>query len=166
MDEETKVKLRRYRKNIELNGKAMLLVGCWTVLKYFMIICFGDKTIMDLMRVTEEELEEYGAFLTVTFFLIMGIIVLMYVYLGRRAIRYASGKSKRLFFLVFAALFFILTVLGLPGYFIEIKEDLTQIDTILAALFVDITTCFALGDMIYAAIQIKRLSKGTVLSEV
>ena len=166
MDEETKVKLRRYRKNIELNGKAMLLVGSWTVVKYFMIICFSDKTIMDLMGVTEEELEEYGAFVTVTFFLIMGIIVLMYIYLGRRAIKYAKGKSKRLFFLVFAALFLILTVLGLPGYFIEIKEDLTQIDTILAALFVDITTCFALGDMIYAAIQVKRLSKGTVLSEV
>ena len=76
MDEETKVKLRRYRKNIELNGKAMLLVGCWTVVKYFMIICFSDKTIMDLMGVTEEELEEYGVVVSVAFFLIMGIIAM------------------------------------------------------------------------------------------
>ena len=166
MDEETKVKLRRYRKNIELNGKAMLLVGCWTVLKYIMIICFSDKTIMDLMGVTEEELEEYGAVVSVAFFLIMGIIVLMYVYLGGRAIKYAKGKNTKLFFLVFAALFFVLNLLGLPGYFLEIKKDITQIDTVLAALFVDITTSFALGDMIYAAIQVKRLSKGAVLSEV
>ncbi len=166
MDEETKVKLRRYRKNIELNGKAMLLVGCWTVVKYFMIICFSDKTIMDLMEVTEEELEEYGAFVIVTFFLIIGIIVLMYVYLGRRAIRYASGKNTKLFFLLFAALFLVLNLLGLPGYFLEIKKDITQIDTVLAALFVDITTSFALGDMIYSAVQVNRLSKGAVLSEV
>jgi hypothetical protein len=166
MDEEIKVKLRRYRKNIELNGKAMLLIGFWTVAKYFMIICFSDKTVMDLMGVTEEELEEYGIVETVAFFLILGVIFLMYVYLGRRAIIFAKGKKNNVFFLVFAAIFMLLTFAGLPGYFIEIKNDPSQFDTILAALFIDITTCFALGDMIYAAIQVNRLSKGTILSEV
>ncbi|MBR1855516.1 MAG: hypothetical protein IJ803_00390 [Oribacterium sp.] len=166
MDEETKVKLRRYRKNIELNGQAMLLIGLWTILKYIIINYFGDKTVMGLIEVTEEELRLWGGDMYVLLYALLGFMYLMYLYVGREAISFAKGHRKSIVFLIFAGLHWFLLFIGIPGYIIEIKGNLMKLDAILAALIVDIATCYVLGDIIYSVLQVNKLLKGMDLSEV
>ncbi|SFG45807.1 hypothetical protein [Oribacterium sp. WCC10] len=154
--EEITVKIRRYKKNIEVSGRAMLAFAIWSVLKGVITIALGGKTVWELMEVSEADKEELGMLLLIVYFILILIAFLLFVYIGRRAISYARDKHRKKGFLIAAAILLILDFIGIPGYFTTTK-GLENIDTAIASALVDITTCFALFDMIYSAIRIEKL---------
>ena len=88
------------------------------------------------------------------------VLLLVHVYIGRSAIKYAKGKKKSMVFIVFTVLITILMISSIPDYFDPaVSEGPNTGDTDIAAFFVDMTMLFMLFDMLYSAFRLGRLKK-------
>ena len=163
--EEIEVKIRRYKKNMEVSGRAMLAFGIWSVLKAVITVALGGKTVWELMEISEAEREELGMIFLIIYLIIVLLALFLFIFIGRRAISYARDKHRKKGFLILAAVLLVLDFIGIPGYFTMVK-GLDNIDTVIASALVDITTCVALFDMIYSAIRIEKLSAGREMTDL
>ena len=165
MDDEVKARIRKYNRNIEISGSAVILYSIWAVIKFIVPILLGDEALHEVLGLEPEvyeELKEYFYFIIPVLF---GITLIIYYYVGRSAIKFARGKKKRKIFALVAVLLLINTVTYFPAYYEEFKNftDYADIDTVIASLLVDITLTFILFDMIYSTFMVNRLKKAEAI---
>ncbi len=161
-DNEIKAALARYRKNIEISGKAMIVFAVWSIGKMLLPFLLGQQGLKETFGIIDPEAEKYMAAIIITDIVIFALILLFYTRLGGGAIRYAAGKSNQKGFFVRAVILMIITVAGLPLYFLlpdfaVVGE--TMGNTLVTALLLDGTTSLALGDMIYSTIRMEKIRK-------
>lgn len=162
MDEETSVRIRRYNKNIEVSGRAVMFFGVWGFLKSAIVI-FKDPQISGMIRdeassLTNEDRTLFMIFFTILMGIVMAAIFLLYFFIGRGAVQFARGEKNSRVFLFFAVVLFVLTAIFLPSYFMD-SSNRGGIDSSFYSFLIDLATCFMLFDMVHSAFMIKRISR-------
>ena len=163
MDEtEIKAALAKYRKNIEISGKAMIVFAIWSLAKILLPFILGQQGLKETFGIIDPEDEEYMVLIIITDIVLLAALLLFYARLGGGAILYATGRRDKKGFFVRAVILMIATLAGLPLYFFLpdfYALDETMGDTLFTALLMDLTTILALGDMIYSTIRMEKIRK-------
>ena len=87
--------IRKYRKNIEVSGLALIIIGAWSVLKTVLTLLLGAKSFQELIDVTDSEMEEYRVVYIVTMIVIYAVALLFFLYLGTSAVKFSAGRNKK-----------------------------------------------------------------------
>ncbi|WP_026661562.1 hypothetical protein [Butyrivibrio proteoclasticus] len=170
MDDEIRAQLRKYNSNISISGVFIILYSLWIAIKFYLSIAFGPESFRDYFEMSESEYQEARFILIFVFGFFLFIAILFHVRIGLGGIRfgqlYASssssllgkkGKIKKKGFIIWAIIYFVLTVMSLPSDFIGLR-DIDTIDTAIATLILDITLSFLLFDMIYSAYKVIKIN--------
>ena len=158
MSTDTSAAIRRYKKNIEISGIALFIIGVWSVLKFLITVMMGSQSLQDVLQVSDAEMEKYRGVYIVALMIMFALFMLLYLYIARSAIYYANGKKKKKTFMYFAAVLGILSLIGIPFYFVS-EDVLKNIDMIIASIMVALSTCFLIFDMLYSSVMMKKLKK-------
>ncbi|SFD09000.1 hypothetical protein [Butyrivibrio sp. YAB3001] len=156
MDKELEISLRKYNKNIELGGQAMIIFGVWSIIKVILPLLVGQQTIAELLAIDTVEVEDYLTL--IIFFAFMGLILLFHFRMGSSAIKYAKGTKNKKGFLVRAYIILIMNIVFFPFYFIGFKEGNIS-NTIIASMLVDITVIVSLFDLIISTYKVGKIRK-------
>lgn len=159
MDEEVKARFRKCKKNLELSGKAMIAFSLWALIKSFIPIIMRQKTLNEILMISEYEMEEYRVLLYVLFIGILFVVTLFYLKLGVGAINYSIGKRKKKGFLIMAFIVLVVTIATFPFYLIGFGIGNTDGDTTITSMIMDITLIVAIIDMISSTFTIDKLRK-------
>ena len=161
INSEERIQSRRYKNNMIYSGMGFIVFGAWTAVRSFMTLTMNPEVYAYLTEsLDRESFSEPMMKLVIGLIFAMFIIALLlvHVYIGRSAIKYAKGKKKSKFFIVFTVLTAIYMIISIDDYFDPaIAEGLDTGDTGLAAFFVDMTMLFMLVDMLYSAFRLWRL---------
>lgn len=158
MDEALRAQIRRYKRNLEISGKAMILFGLWSVIKFILIIFMSSEAMEDLLGDVLELTDGALMLLWAAMSFIMTLVIAFNYYLGMSAVRYARGEKKSRFFLVITTLDLVGTVCSLPLYFMA-PEGSGNLDTGIASFILDVTTSLILFDILYCIFRVKKLEK-------
>ncbi len=160
MDEARQAQVRRYNRNIETAGGAVIMFGLWAVVRFLITLAMGSSKGVEYFKAyySSEPSDEDLLLTIVIFIVIFSIFIALYLIIGLSAIRYANGKKKKRGFAYCAIIVAVLTLLTLPMYFVDDIPSET-IDTILASLLTDVTLVAILFDMARSTFKRDKLLK-------
>jgi hypothetical protein len=168
-------KLRKYEHTLAISGAAVVAFGIWSVVKavvYFIVIPLA-KVGADLREtggVDFESIQSFGitdrglGYITaISIVLVLMIDLLMRFYVGRAAILEGRGNKKGSFYLIISAVVVALLCMSIVRraivWFIPdetgIMKDL--MDAAGVSQILDLTSLFALIQVIVSAIMVRRL---------
>ena len=156
MSTDTSAVIRRYKKNIEISAAALVIIGVWSVLKDFITVMMGVRSLQEILQVSDAQIEAHRSAYIVSMIITYLLFMLLYLYISRSAFNYANGRKKKKTFMFIAAALGILTLTGIPYYFTS-RDVSKNIDMIIASIMVDLSTCFLIFDMLYSSVRMKRL---------
>ncbi len=161
MDEDTKARMRRYNRNIEISGLVVIVYGFWTVIKFLIPVIIGTSKVFQLLEMDPQEYEEDKWIIFLILVGLFGVMILSHYFLGRMAISYARGKRNKIGFLILAVIILVSTVTFLPEYLTEIQtlKTFEDWDNIIAEFMVDMTLIFVLCDMVISTFRVRKLRK-------
>ena len=161
MDEDSKAKLRRYNRNIEISGMAMIFYAYWSVVKFFAPIVIGGTNAAEYIGIDMNDYLANKALAWIAVVLTLGILFSVYYFLGKSAVKYARGKKRRKGFIVYAAIVFLVTAIGMIDYPEELLKirHISDADSVVASFVVDLTLLFMLFDMMYSTIRGSKFRK-------
>ncbi|MBE6045876.1 MAG: hypothetical protein E7221_04150 [Clostridiales bacterium] len=172
MDNE---KLRKYEHTLAISGAAVVAFGIWSVVKavvYFIVIPLA-KVGADLRETGGVDFESIQSFeitdrglgyiTAISIVLVLMIDLLMRFYVGRAAIIEGRGRKKSIFYLILASVMIVFLGISIVRraivWFIPdetgIMKDL--MDTAGVSQILDLTSLFALIQVIVSAIMVRRL---------
>ena len=159
MNEETKAKIRKYKKNLVITGNGFMAIMVWSLVKFAIRIIeeggFGE--LIGEGNSTFYEIMFYAALLA--FFVGTS---LLHLYIGISAKRYGNDRSRHWGFLVAAGLYAGFTVFEFPSLIDEclkafLSDDpFSAGDTSVAAILMELTILFILFDMISSALLLRK----------
>ena len=158
MDEQTRRLTKKYESNINLSGKSMLLFGLWDVFKFLANYLYGeaDEYKQQLQEILQNEMiPSYIEWILVVF--ICFFIFSFNFYIGVKAIGYSKGKRRKVFFLIIAVILAVMTLTGIPLYFEDF--NVSDLDSIIAAILMDLAFVYMIFDMIYSAIRLRNINR-------
>ena len=161
MDEDSKAKLRRYNRNVEISGMAMILYAYWSIVKFFAPIVIGGANAAEYIGIEMDDYLENKFLAWLAVVLILGVLFSVYFFLGKSAVKYARGKKRRKGFVVYAAIVFLLNLGSITDYPEELMKirHISDADSVVASFVVDLTLLFMLFDMIYSTIRGSKFRK-------
>lgn len=154
MDNDIKKLTKKYESNMIISGRGMLFLGLWSVFKIVVGFIFGGDDFLDT-QLGIQEIDEAVMWLIIATTCMF--IMFFCLYIGIKAIRYGRGTKRKKGFLVIVVLIGILNIVGIPGYFTEMKS--TDWDSAIASALVDLTFASMSFDMVYSAIRLEILNK-------
>ena len=174
LSDSNRVKLRRYSKNVVINGLGVIMFGAWSVIKIMLMYIYNPAYKADLVRYDENGLREinYPILLGITIFAVL--IAGVHFYLGTQAINYGRGRSEKKTYLFVVAILLFWTVTSSIGSIIYISQDIadiadiTDITDIMDIKYIDdkIVTTFTdaifisiLIDLFYSTIKVANIRK-------
>ncbi|MCR5734754.1 MAG: hypothetical protein K6G22_09140 [Lachnospiraceae bacterium] len=157
MNTKSDIKTRKYRNNIEVSGRATMILGAWFVAKFILSILLGAESLTKLFGFTGLEPVLYWNLCIALLVVLITLIFLLYIYIGRSAVKYARGQKKNRFFLIITAIFAIMNIWGIPWYFTMDYYKELSLSTRVASAFVDISSVFISFDMIFSAYALSKL---------
>lgn len=160
ISEQTKADIRKYRKNMEIGGATLIIMGVWSVLRFIITFLLGTADIAEMLETSAEDFESYKWIYICMIVLIYTVFFFIYYRAGVNSIRFARGRSGSKRHLVPVTVILILTVLCVPLYFAS-GFSVENIDTVIASLAIDLTTCFILADIIYCSVRLDNIRKET-----
>jgi hypothetical protein len=158
MDEESRVKARKYNKNIEISGEAMIMFGVWQVVKIALSFLVETEDVRRIVNRADLDMQTYLIIAILASFMVFVIVMIFHLSIGLGALRYAKGKSKRKGFLFLSVLVVLGTVFFMPSYVNNLDNE-RDIDTTIASIMVDVTMIFIQIDMMTSVIRLERLKK-------
>ncbi len=158
MDNEIKKLTKKYESNMIISGRGMLFLGLWSVFKLVVGYIFGADSIID-SQLDLPEADDVATELILWLIIAATCLVIMFfcLYVGIKAIRYGRGTKRKKGFFVIVAIIGILNIVGIPGYFMEMKAS--DWDSAIASALVDLTFASMSFDMVYSAIRLGILNK-------
>jgi hypothetical protein len=158
MDEESRVKARKYNKNIEISGAAMIMFGVWEVVKIALSFLVETEDVRRIVNRADLDMQTYLFIAILASFIVFVIVMIFHLSIGLGALRYAKGNSKRKGFLFLSVLVVLGTVFSMPSYVNNLDNE-RDIDTTIASIMVDVTMIFIQIDMMTSVIRLERLKK-------
>ncbi len=162
MNEETRARIRKYKKNLVITGGGFMAIEIWSIIK-FAIRIMEEGGFKGLVG------EDNSTFYWVMFYLLLfGFFIgttLLHLYIAVSAARYGTDKSRHWGFIIVAALYAGFTVFEFPDLIqafleaLETDDPFTAADTTLASILVELTILFILIDMISSVLLLRREEK-------
>ena len=158
MDEESRVKIRKYNKNVEINGAAMIMFGAWSVIRIVLSFIMETDDVARYVDKTDMDMMTYLVIAILASLLVLIVVSIFHLSIGIGAIRYAKGKSKKKGFLFMSMLVMLGSVSTMPQY-LSLLDSENNIDTTIASLMVDVTMIYIQIDMLKSVIRLEKLKK-------
>lgn len=168
MKEDLKT-LRRKEDNLGISGLAVLLFSMWDIVRFVMTIIMNPHAFTDFLKnmgIAKDEMAIGGAVVIAIFAIILGgaFLIRLFIYLNARA--ESRGKKKGWLYVIVAALVLAFIVADQTSTVIDIfkgtatdAEQLGEFDTATASGLLNITSAFALIDIIISSATIKSIRK-------
>ncbi|MCR4611612.1 MAG: hypothetical protein K5644_06910 [Lachnospiraceae bacterium] len=160
-NDENSVMLRRHRNRLSMSGMAMIIFSIWSVIRYTIIILQNKDDYnfhLDLDEGTPTTVKFIGyAILLLLTILFLTWGVLPTLLLGRAAIKVGKGKKKSVVYLVFTAIYIVISIL--PYAFGEVFEDNQNLILLIVTIILDITMFGACIDILYSGIKVRICEK-------
>ena len=175
-NEETQIRLRRYRDALSISGSMVIALSVWDILKLFIGFFLGEETIAQIIGTVMEQSgsavigTEYekivniilwaGALLMI---MIFSLVVLLYhLYIGLSAIRTGRQiveRKKRLYLVLafLSALFTGILIIVSISNFITAEDSSKNVD--LAYFIMEVTAFVNYVFLLYSADKIRKLEK-------
>ncbi len=149
-------KIRKYSHDIYISGLGVVILGFWSLVKTVLIITTGT-----IQSYNFDDYEGAERIMVIVIFWILmavasGFVLLIHLFIGVNAMKVGRGERRKRRFLIVCFLLMMFTIIGIPGYFINVMSDET-FDTVLASVTVDLTMIYLLGDILYSNKQISKL---------
>lgn len=161
MDMDKCALIRRYNSNIRLSGRFFIFFGLWSVIRVILMLTMNSgvkDAVFEDIEVDEADKWLFLVILIIVFAVIFMAVMGFHLFIGICAIRYGSGKSKNILFLILAAVDIVIVLISLP---FNLDTTYYGIASVVASTVVDLTMVFLLSDMIWSAIKVKSLIKAT-----
>jgi hypothetical protein len=153
------VKLRKYRKNLVINGWAIMALCLWDNAKIIISLFLNttySSTYIEMFDVNEKLLFILEIIFTILF---TALISAGHFIVGINAIKEGNGQKRRAGYLVVCAILFVFTVIAVV---LEIRTITTiSFDITLASILLDATMTVALADLFISSVQSRRIMKMT-----
>lgn len=156
--EEYEVKLRKYNQNIEIGGAAIIIFGLWSVFKLVIQISLGMIDLLEGITVAEADKPLVDIVIFFIAFIFAISIILFHFLVGRGAIRYSRGRKNKRGFVFWCWIMLIITIISILQYPAAFKGE-TEIETLIASFFVDLTMAYSIFDILFSYGHEKRLRK-------
>lgn len=164
--------LRRWQNTLVISGMAVVLFGVWSVIKVVLYFTIGQSELKKMMKwdtlgwdtlegIIDPAVAEVLVLCFVFFFMIVAcaIALAVRIYIGRSARAEGMGRKKGRVYLVVAAVVMLYDIFSVfSGVNVLRAANASVLDTVVSML-VDATSAFNLGEMIVAAVWVKRLTK-------
>ena len=161
MDEELKIKQRRYKSDLTISGGTYIVFGIWNIVKTLIQLTGGYQSLVEEMA--EQNISAFvtKTILAILFILVAVIIIPFHLFIGRSAIAYANDrKAKRIFFIL-TPLLLIEAVAEVPMYVMMFTDENQVYESLIAAIVMQITTIIVLFDMLRSMYFLKNIRKET-----
>lgn len=162
---ELETQLRKYRNNIKISAYGTVVLGAWNILKYVLYLVM-DTRFFDRMMEMMDNSANNEKLIIVTSFVLLAIDLLVRVLISRSAILEIKGKRKKngkkrgsayiVFGIIMAVSYSIMDISNIS--FIAQITDIDLIIDQIVTTFVDITSIYAVCDLIYCVIRFRILS--------
>lgn len=157
-----RVKLRRFSKNVVVDGLGIIMLGAWTCIKFLLMYryneAYREQVVGNIPR--NSALERYIFFMLLVILAI--VFVLFHFLLGIKAINYGYAKSPKKGYLVMAAFMLLMTLITAVGNITSIVQDIyvfTLDDQKIISAFTDFVLIFILIDLFYSTLKVAKIRK-------
>ncbi len=150
---------RRYQDNLKILGSAVIMFGCWSLVKVLLWLILSWKSDFSQLSTINGLDVILFAFFIILFAIII-IALLLRLYIGMSARKDAAGKPKKPVYIVLAIIIAAIDAYGLISYLgttLLAGNFLTLTDII--STIVDITSFIVILEMIIIAFKFRRLRK-------
>ncbi len=154
-------KINHLKHNIYISGLGVVLMGFWNVIKVYISINVGAERFQkeEILADLPEDEKWFFYLLSYAIFIVLdAIVIFIHNFVGLNAMRRAKGKKFRKSYIFATIVFFVVVITGIPSYFGNLR-DLKNIDSVLAAILVDLTLIFVLGDIIISSFKLRKIEK-------
>lgn len=159
VDLETKI--RKYSTNMRLSAYGVILFGAWSVIKGILYLVFNTGVFDALLGIGSIPKESKTLAISVLF-AIQVLDLIVRILIGRAAILESKGHKRGIGYIIIGFLlisFYVYNdVANFPSVF-ELGSTNMIIDQIVS-LILDITSIYAMADLIYSSIRYKALGGG------
>jgi hypothetical protein len=171
LSDSYRVKLRKYSKNVVINGLGVIMFGAWSVIKIMLMCIYTPAYKAILFRNDENGLREINYPILLGITILAVLIAGVHFYLGTRAIDYGRGRSEKKTYLFVVAILLFLTVTSSIGSIIYISQDIADIaditdimdikyiDDTIVSTFTDAIFISILIDLFYSTIKVANIRK-------
>lgn len=150
--------IRKLKHNLYISGIGVILLGVWGCLKATMTLYLsGDG--LDTSGIEEEALPIYVGIVIAILLIINVIIMAFHLYVGLNAMKEGKKENKKIVYLFVAGFMGVLSLLTIAGDIAFIRDNISQIDLVIASFLVDFTFLFIIVDIIYSSVKIRKLEK-------
>lgn len=163
---EIETKLRKYRNNIKISAYGTVVLGAWNFLKCVLYLVMDTRFFDRMMGLFDYSYDNEKTIIA-TSFVLLSIDLLVRVLISRSAISEIKGKRKKngkkrgsayiVFGIIMAVSYSIMDISNL-SFIAQITDIDLIIDQIVTTL-VDITSIYAVCDLIYCVIRFRILSR-------
>ena len=150
-------KIRKYSHDIYISGLGVVILGFWSLVKTILSVTAG--VVEDYNPNDFEGTERILFFVFFWLFLAIASVFVLWIHLfiGVNAMKVGRGERRKKRFLIVCFLLMMFLIFGIPTYFFTSLNAPQTFDTVLAAITVDLTMVFLLGDILYSNRQITKL---------
>ena len=155
---ENRELIRKLRHNIYLSGIGVILLGFWCCVKIFISVYLSNGGLysVEIENSDNPAIELLMLIMTV---MISVIIMAVHLFVGVNAMKAGKKTNPKKSYLIVAGLMALSTATSIPPYLRLVREDLNQLDVVMASFLVDSTFIFILFDIIYSSIRIEKITK-------
>ncbi|MCR5773795.1 MAG: hypothetical protein K6G42_01800 [Lachnospiraceae bacterium] len=154
---DTAAKKRKHLRHISLSGTGIILYALWDILKMVTSMMTGgvEEVDLDLLDENEAMIAILYSFL---FWIILAVLTVIHLIIGYKAIKFGKGLSHKSGFLIPATILGIITLGGMPLYFLHHTGN-EFIDYSVAAFIMDLIMLVIVFDMTVSTIRVLKIDK-------
>jgi hypothetical protein len=169
MNEDLKT-LRRKEDNLGISGLAVLLFSMWDIVRFVMTLIMNPHALTDFLKNMGVEPDEMVIGGTVVLgiygiILVGAFLIRLFIYFGAKA--ESEGKKRGWLYVIVAALVLAFIVADQTSTIIDTfngtaaaqAEELGELDTATVSGLLNITSAFALIDIILSSATVKSIRK-------
>lgn len=114
--------LRKYNSNLITCGKGVLVIGFWAAIKTVITILLSAAQYQDLLG---EGTPKWVVRIFLFFMIVLfgGASLMFHMWIGTSAIAVGKYDKKKKAWIVVAVIYLLITICGLPGYFMDDDDD-------------------------------------------
>lgn len=158
MEAQIHAKIRRHQSILICSGLGVIAFGLWGIVKIIMM-WYLDPTAFEELVGFASLTQEEQIYLTVIYAVIAVLVaadLLIRVYIGRSAVKEGSGQKKRIFYVIWTAVYLFASVGGDIDTLMELPTE-HMVESVTATV-IDLTSCFAMLQIIISSIALRRIT--------
>jgi hypothetical protein len=153
--------IRKYRKNLTIAGAGTILFGLWQCMKIWILTLWNRQNMDSYLANADTDISSKFATMAIMILtlLVYSAFLAINIFIGIKAIKCGRDGKSSIVLMIAAAVYFVVSVMGLPYYFTSQDEESYLSDTSFAAFLVELTFTLALFEIVFSAIKISLLEK-------